>query len=49
LVGFVGTGRYRQSFRCPRCHHYFFQRLRFVDPDARKCVNCRLTCWAPSP
>ena len=49
LAGFVGTGLYRQSFRCPRCHHYFFQRLGLVDPDARKCMNCRLTAWASSP
>jgi hypothetical protein len=50
LAGFVWTGLYRQSFRCPRCHRYFFRRrLGFADPDARTCLNCNLTCWAPDP
>ena len=46
LVGFVGTGLYRQSFRCPRCHHYFFRRPGFADPYARSCLHCKLACWA---
>ena len=50
LAGFVWTGLYRQSFRCPRCHRYFFRRrLGFADPHARTCLNCNLTCWAPDP
>ena len=49
LAGFAWTGLYRQSFRCPRCHHYFFRRLGFADPYARTCLNCNLTCWAPGP
>ena len=49
LVGFVGTGLYRQNFRCPRCQHYFFRRPGFVDPYARSCVNCKLGCWAQGP
>ena len=49
LAGFVGTSLYRQNFRCPRCHHFFFRRFRFVNPYVRNCVNCDLACWAPGP
>ena len=49
LAGFVGASLYRQNFRCPRCHHFFFRRFRFVNPYARNCVNCDLACWAPGP
>ena len=47
LAGFVGASLYRQNFRCPRCHHFFFRRFRFV--NARNCVNCDLACWALGP
>jgi hypothetical protein len=45
LADFLAASLYRQNFRCPRCHHFFFRRFRFVDPYARHCVNCRLACW----
>src|SRR5215831_3774642 len=48
LAGFVGTGLYRQNFRCPRCHNFFFRRFRFIEPYARNCVNCNLASWAPN-
>jgi hypothetical protein len=42
LTGFVATGLYRQNFRCPRCHHLFFRRFGFIDPDGHNCLNCNL-------
>jgi hypothetical protein len=48
LAGFVGTGLYRQKFRCPRYRRFFFRRFRFIEPYARNCVNCNLACWAPN-
>ena len=49
LAGFVGTSLYRQNFRCPRCHNFFFRRFRFVESYTRNCLNCNLACWAPGP
>jgi hypothetical protein len=49
LTGFVAASLYRQNFRCPRCHHFFFRRFRLVEPHARNCLNCDLACWAPGP
>ena len=49
LVGFAGTSLYRQNFRCPRCHQFFFRRLRLLEPYARNCVNCNLACGALDP
>ena len=49
LTGFVGTGLYRQNFRCPRCHQFFFRRYMLVDPYSRNCVNCDLASWAGGP
>jgi hypothetical protein len=46
LAGFVGSGLYLQSFRCPRGHYLFFRRSAFVDPHAQNCLNCNLACWA---
>ena len=45
LVGFAGTGFYRQNFRCPRCHQFFFRRFMLDDPQSRSCVNCNLDRW----
>jgi hypothetical protein len=45
LAGFAGASFYRQNFRCPRCHQYFFRRLMLVDPESRSCVNCNLDRW----
>jgi len=45
LTGFVGTSLYRQNFRCPRCHQFFFRRFMLVDPQSRSCVNCNLDRW----
>jgi hypothetical protein len=49
LAGFVGASRYRQNFRCPRCHHFFFHRFRPIEPHARNCVNCNLARGALGP
>jgi hypothetical protein len=49
LAGFVGTSLYRQNFRCPRCHQFFFRRYMLVDPYSRNCVHCNLACWAGKP
>ena len=49
LAGFAGTSFYRQSFRCPRCHQFFFRRFTFVDPQSRSCVNCNLDRWTGGP
>ena len=49
LAGFVGTGLYRQNFRCPRCRRFFFRRFRFIEPYARNCVNCNLARGALGP
>ena len=49
LAGFVGISLYRQNFRCPRCHQFFFRRFRFVQSYTRNCLNCNLACWAPGP
>ncbi len=49
LAGFVGASRYRQNFRCPRCHHFFFHRFRPIEPHARNCVNCNLALGALGP
>ena len=49
LAGFAGTSFYRQSFRCPRCHQFFFRRFMFVDPQSRSCVNCNLARWTGGP
>jgi hypothetical protein len=46
LVAFVGASLYRQKFRCPRCHHFFFRRFRPVEPHARNCMNCNLAYGA---
>src|SRR5262249_8816957 len=45
LAGFVGTSLYRQNFRCPRCHQFFFRRYMVVDPYSQNCVHCNLACW----
>src|SRR5262252_5528805 len=49
LTGFVGTSLYRQNFRCPRCHRFFFRRYMLVDPYSRNCVHCNLACGAGGP
>jgi len=49
LAGFVGTSLYRQNFRCPRCHEFFFRRYLLIDPYSRNCVHCNLACWAGGP
>jgi hypothetical protein len=49
LTGFVGTSLYRQNFRCPRCHQFFFRRYMVVDPYSRSCVHCNLACGAGGP
>src|SRR6266404_2381794 len=40
LAGFAAASFYRQNFRCPRCHQFFFRRFIVVDPQSRSCVNC---------
>jgi hypothetical protein len=45
LVGFAGASFYRQNFRCPRCHQFFFRRFMLVDPQSPSCVNCNLDRW----
>jgi hypothetical protein len=49
LTGFVGTSLYRQNFRCPRCHQFFFRRYMLVDPYSRSCVHCNLACGVGGP
>ena len=49
LAGFAGASFYRQNFRCPRCHQFFFHRFVFVDPQSRSCVNCNLARWTGGP
>ena len=49
LAGFVGTSLYRQNFRCPRCHRFFFRRYMLVDPYSRNCVHCNLACGTGGP
>ena len=49
LAGFAGASFYRQNFRCPRCHQFFFRRFMFVDPQSRSCVNCNLARWTGGP
>ena len=49
LAGFAWTNFYRQNFRCPRCHQFFFRRFMFVDPQSRSCVNCNLDLWTGGP
>ena len=49
LAGFAGASFYRQNFRCPRCHQFFFRRFVFVDPQSRSCVNCNLARWTGGP
>jgi len=49
LAGFGGASLYYQNFRCPRCHQFFFRRLRLLEPYARNCVNCNLACGALDP
>ncbi len=49
LAGFTGAGIYRQNFRCPRCHHFFFRRFRLLEPYARNCLNCNLAYGALGP
>jgi len=49
LAGFAGASFYRQNFRCPRCHQFFFRRFVFVDPQSRSCVNCNLDRWTGGP
>ena len=45
LAGFAGASFYRQNFRCPRCHQFFFRRYVLVDPDSRNCKHCNLARW----
>ena len=45
LAGFAVASLYRQSFRCPRCHRFFFRRYVLVDPDSRNCKHCNLARW----
>jgi hypothetical protein len=49
LVGFAGASLYRQNFRCPRCHEFFFRRFKLLEPYARNCVHCNLACRALDP
>ena len=49
LAGFVVTSLYRQNFRCPRCHQFFFRRYMLVDPYSQSCVHCNLACGAGGP
>jgi hypothetical protein len=49
LAGFGGASLYRQNFRCPRCHQFFFRRFKLLEPYARQCVNCNLPCGAVDP
>jgi hypothetical protein len=49
LAGFAGASLYRQSFRCPRCHQFFFRRYVLVDPDSRNCKHCNLARWTGGP
>jgi len=49
LAGFAAASFYRQNFRCPRCHQFFFRRFMFVDPESRSCVNCNLARWKGGP
>ena len=49
LAGFAGASLYRQNFRCPRCHQFFFRRYMLVDPYSRNCVHCNLACGAGRP
>ena len=34
------------SFRCPRCHEWFFIELPSNHPMAKACVHCGLPKWA---
>ena len=49
LVGFGSASLYRQNFRCPRCHRFFFRRFKLLEPYARNCVNCNLASGALGP
>ena len=46
LGGFAVAGIYRSLFRCPRCGRRFFLGSRWLNPYARKCLNCGLKRWS---
>jgi ribosomal protein L37E len=45
LAAFVATNLYRQHFRCPRCHHYFYPRG--SDFRTEHCAHCGLRAGSP--
>jgi hypothetical protein len=49
LAGFGVASLYHQNFCCPRCHRFFFRRVRLPETDACKCVHCGLARGARSP
>jgi hypothetical protein len=49
LAGFGVASVYHQNFRCPRCHRFFFRRVRLSETGACKCMNCGLARGALCP
>jgi len=49
MVAVMSTSVWAGTFRCPRCHRWFFAKWWYSNSFARKCVHCGLPKWATGP
>ena len=42
MIALTGVGIWRTSWKCPRCHNYFFRKWWYSDVITMHCLHCDL-------